>query len=128
MLTNEQIAAIRTRWADHDLWVRAMGVRPGDEVLATAAEIASIFMDLAALLGEVDRLREDCAQAYQVVGAMGTSDGHEGYRFDSNSVQRALDNLGAAADGEPRPHEDLLPWPDESKLPREAVRDRAILP
>lgn len=58
---------------------------------------------------EIERLRRDCAEAYQVVGAISAS------LLDSESnppeeVTKALDNLSAAANGEPRPHDDLLPF------------------
>jgi chromosome segregation ATPase len=56
---------------------------------------------------EVERLRRDCAEAYQVLGAISTQPSNH----TDDDVARALDNLHAAADGEPRPHEDLLPWP-----------------
>lgn len=58
---------------------------------------------------EVIILKRDCAEAYQIIGAM--SD--ESYPFDHPDVQRVLDNMSAAASGRPRPHEDLLPWPKE---------------
>jgi hypothetical protein len=47
---------------------------------------------------EIDRLRDLCAQVYQVAGALGADD-------------RVLDNLWAAADGKPLPHASLLPYP-----------------
>lgn len=57
---------------------------------------------------EVERLRRDCAEAYQVVGAGMLG---EPCSYTQADVERALDNLSAAANGEPRPHDDLLPWP-----------------
>ncbi len=56
---------------------------------------------------EIRRLRVDCAEAYQVIGAM--SDRR--LDFGHPDVQRALDNLNAAVNGDPRPHDDLLPFP-----------------
>ena len=56
------------------------------------------------LQAEIERLQEDCAEAYQVVGALA------GDRFGDPGVTKALDNLSAAANGEPRPHDDLLPF------------------
>lgn len=64
------------------------------------------------LRDECERLRQDCAEAYQVVGAA-TFDGSPNYTDDD--VTRALDNLSAASNGEPRPHDDLLPWPKRDK-------------
>jgi hypothetical protein len=59
-------------------------------------------------LSEIERLRRDCAEAYQVIGA-GMLLAPVPYTQDD--VARALDNLSAAANGDPRPHDDLLPWP-----------------
>lgn len=58
----------------------------------------------------IERLRDDCAEAYQVVGAAMLG---EPCAYDDSDVERALDNLSAAANGTPRPHDDLLPWPRE---------------
>jgi hypothetical protein len=51
-----------------------------------------------AIRAERDRLRQLCAELYQVAGALGADD-------------RVLDNLWAAAAGEPIPHGSLLPYP-----------------
>lgn len=59
---------------------------------------------------EVQRLRRDCGEAYQIVGHMLGIDEFV-IRFTDDDVERALDNLAAAANGLPRPHDDLLPWP-----------------
>lgn len=61
-----------------------------------------------ALRAEIERLRRDCAEAYQVVGAGMWGKPCDYFQWD---VERALDNLLAAAEGKPRPHDDLLPWP-----------------
>ena len=63
---------------------------------------------IKALTREVERLRRDCAEAYQVIGA-GLMEPVSPHTQDD--VERALDNLIAAANGDPRPHDDLLPWP-----------------
>ena len=57
---------------------------------------------------KIDRLLRDCAEAYQVIsaGMFGTP-----CVFTQRDVERAVDNLEAAANGTPRPHDDLLPWP-----------------
>jgi hypothetical protein len=52
--------------------------------------------DVAALKAEVERLRMVCAEAYQFAGEVG-------------APERVLDNLSAAADGRPLPHETFLP-------------------
>jgi hypothetical protein len=57
----------------------------------------------------VERLQEDCAEAYQVVGVLLYYAG----KFDTIDGTKALDNLQAASDGTPRPHADLLPFPSE---------------
>ena len=60
---------------------------------------------------EIDRLRDDCAQAYQVVAALAGIAGLP----EHPAVQKALDNLHAASAGEPRPHDDLLPFDPEAE-------------
>lgn len=52
---------------------------------------------------EIERLQRDCAEAYQVLGVVSAS-------APGLNVDRALDNLSAAAQGDPRPHDDLLPF------------------
>ncbi|MBD0274820.1 MAG: hypothetical protein ICV73_23200 [Acetobacteraceae bacterium] len=59
----------------------------------------------AALRAEVERLRRDCAEAYQVIGALALRTGLLQYP----AVEKALENLDAATRGDPRPHADLLP-------------------
>ena len=58
--------------------------------------------------GVIERLREDCGEAYQVVGSGMYGDPCP---YTDSDVERVLDNLSAAANGDPRPHDDLLPWP-----------------
>lgn len=58
------------------------------------------------LEAEIDRLRTDCAQFYQVIGALA----YAVEQFDDEQITKALDNALAAAEGDPRPHEDLLPF------------------
>lgn len=60
-------------------------------------------------VNEIERLRQDCAEAYQVLGNLA----HIAGLFDTPDVVRALDNIYAASVGEPRPHADLLPWPKD---------------
>lgn len=50
----------------------------------------------ASVLAEINKLRRVCAEAYQLAGAFGAS-------------EEALDNLSAAANGNPLPHETFLP-------------------
>lgn len=59
---------------------------------------------------EIHRLRRDCAEAYQVVGTLSCVL-WDSENVSSEDVTKALDNLMAAANGEPRPHDDLLPFP-----------------
>ena len=61
--------------------------------------------DGVALRAEVERLRRDCAEAYQVIGALAPRAGLLQYP----AVEKALENLDAATRGDPRPHADLLP-------------------
>ncbi len=51
---------------------------------------------LAALQRRVAELEQVCAEAYQFAGTVG-------------APERVLDNLSAAADGQPIPHESILP-------------------
>ena len=60
------------------------------------------------LKAEIKRLRRDCAEAYQVIGAGMLG---EPCAYTQDDVERALDNLLAASEGHQRPHDDLLPWP-----------------
>lgn len=76
-----------------------------------------------AVHAEVDRLREDCAEAYQVIGALAYYAG----MCDNPGVIKALDNLSAASDARPRPHADLLPFPKDpaKKATIQAIIDTA---
>ena len=49
-----------------------------------------------------------CAEAYQVIGAATERAG----LFGDPATLRALDNLHAAAAGQPLPHQSMLPWPE----------------
>lgn len=51
---------------------------------------------VAALQRRIDELARVCAEAYQFAGEVG-------------APERVLDNLSAAADGEPIPHDSILP-------------------
>ena len=62
-------------------------------------------LGVPALGAEVERLRRDCAEAYQVIGALALRSGLLHYP----AVEKALENLDAATRGDPRPHADLLP-------------------
>jgi hypothetical protein len=83
---------------------------------------------------EIDRLREDCAQAHLAVFSLAERFGYlEMPNDDPRAVQltKLLDNLHAAAEGDERPHADLIPfgWQDGTKIPtklRSAV-DELIL-
>lgn len=55
---------------------------------------------------EVDRLRRDCAELYQVIGTMAE---HCPDPEDA-AIIKALDNASDAASGDPRSHDDLLPF------------------
>lgn len=65
---------------------------------------------IEALEAEVERLREDCAEAYQAFGGLAFY-----FKDDEHKdCEKVLDNLWAASCGEPRPHTDVLPWPKGS--------------
>jgi hypothetical protein len=70
-------------------------------------EAGPLPADLDAAHHEIERLREDCAAIYQAVGALASSAG----LFETDSARRLLDYLWAAANGETRPGEPLLPFP-----------------
>ncbi len=66
---------------------------------------ATACLSPTALRAEVERLRRDCAEAYQVMGALAERAGLLQYP----AVVKALENLDAATRGDPRLHADLLP-------------------
>lgn len=66
---------------------------------------ATAHLSVPALRVEVDRLRRDCAEAYQVIGALADRAG----LLHHPAVEKALENLDAATRGDPRLHPDLLP-------------------
>lgn len=88
--------------------VSSAGGTDGDSTGRADEEDATALtkMEREVLQCEVLRLREDCAEAYQVVGALGAAAGVMG---DPQFI-KALDNLSAASLGEARPHKDLLPF------------------
>lgn len=65
---------------------------------------------------EVKRLCRDCAEAYQALGAAMLGDDQDCVAYRDDDVVCLLDNLSAAACGHKRPHNDLLPWPKDTKL------------
>jgi hypothetical protein len=66
---------------------------------------ATSHLGLPALRAEVERLRRDSAEAYQMIGALAERAGLSNHP----AVEKALENLDAATRGDPRPHPDLLP-------------------
>ena len=61
----------------------------------------------------VDRLQEDCAEAYQAVKFLADVLGYWEMAADDPrqaQITKLLDNLLAASEGAPRPHHDLLPF------------------
>lgn len=60
----------------------------------------------------IERLLDDCGEAYQVIGA-GMLE--EPCAYTQRDVERVLDNLSAACNGDPKPHHDLLPWPNQGE-------------
>lgn len=88
----------------------AGGTTKGNDMSYEAWRISYQSSEQAAraAYNEMMKLRGDCAEAYQVVGAGMWGDPCP---YTQRDVERALDNLSAAANGMPRPHADLLPWP-----------------
>jgi hypothetical protein len=66
--------------------------------MTNTSHVVGDAAELEAAKAEIDRLRNLCSEVYQVAGALGAD-------------ERVLDNLWAAADGKPLPHESLLPYP-----------------
>lgn len=62
---------------------------------------------------EVARLRRDCAELHQVIGTLDELVPE----IDKDVTVKALDNASAAANGDARPHEDLLPFILKSHQP-----------
>jgi hypothetical protein len=90
----------------HDLvgrarhWARiAAAEAPGNE---TAPEDTLWW----ALAEEIVRLQQECAEAYQVIGAFAAAADVNG----GPNLIKVLDNLAAAANGKPRQHPDVLPF------------------
>ena len=73
-------------------------------------ELDSLARERDEANAEIERLRRDCAEAYQVVGTLSCVL-LDSENVSSEDITKALDNLIAAANGEPRPHDDLLPFP-----------------
>ena len=69
-------------------------------------ENRDIICEMNAQRAEIERLRRDCAELYQVIGTMAESC----IDPDAGPIIKALDNASAAENGDPRPHDDLLPF------------------
>lgn len=55
---------------------------------------------------QLTELKRDCSELYQVIGTMAESCVDP----EAAPIIKALDNASAAANGYPRPHDDLLPF------------------
>lgn len=53
----------------------------------------------------IERLRRECSEAYQVIGTIDIDDVEK-----EKAIAKVLDNLSAAASGEDRPHESVIPF------------------
>ena len=81
-------------------------IRHANAIRITMPERSAMpHLGVPALRAEVERLRHDCAEAYQVIGALADRAG----LLHHLAVGKALENLDAATRGDPRPHADLLP-------------------
>ena len=84
-------------------------------------QVKAVYEFTKRQIEEIDRLQRDCGEAYQVVGtAMFHPDGGKPPKYTQEDVERVMDNLSDAACGEPRSHEDLLPWPKPKMNNKEA--------
>lgn len=89
--------------SDHQ--ANILGAAKAAETLRAAGFIQPAAV-IEAQATEIERLREDCAEAYQVVGSLAARSG----LLNDAATAKALANLMAAAGGWARPHEDLLPF------------------
>lgn len=67
----------------------------------------------AELEAEIERLRRDCGEAYQAVGVMANALGWWKMPSDHpwhRPIEKLLDNLTDGECGQPRSHDDLLPF------------------
>ena len=62
--------------------------------------------DVSYMAARLIDLRALCCEVYQVVGALA----HQADVFSTPEVERAMNNLVAAINGSPLPHETLLPF------------------
>ena len=79
-------------------------IESGDNPEAQDVRKSTIYEDQ--LFKMLSGVQDDCAEAYQIVGSLANMAGV----FESREVEMSLNNLLAAATGEPRPHLDLLPF------------------
>ena len=87
-----------------------------EEIRVILANHAQLLKDFDARNEVIEELQRDCAEAYQVIGALGGD--------NLEYVEKALDNLLAATSGLPRPHNDLLPF----SIPQTSADERIAQP
>ena len=87
-----------------------------EEIRVVRANHAQLLKDFDARNEVIEELQRDCAEAYQVIGALGGD--------NLEYVEKALDNLLAAASGSPRPYNDLLPF----SIPQTSADERIAQP
>lgn len=87
-----------------------------EEIRVIRANHAQLLKDFDARNEVIEELQRDCAEAYQVIGALGGD--------NLEYVEKALDNLLAATSGLPRPHNDLLPF----SIPQTSADERIAQP
>ncbi len=112
-----------------------MGERLSDERLQMVAEFDNgdwiatdtllSLAEAASMARELVELRALCDEIYQVVGVLA----HQVDVFSTPEVERAMNNLVAASNGSPLPHETLLPFgvkaagPVMPDVPSDVMRD-----
>jgi hypothetical protein len=112
----EPEALRRQLQATADFWRRCLAVETWHPTREHIEMVISTF-DRAALTAaaqvreraqpsEVERLRRDCAELYQVIGTMALHCPNT----EDPAIIKALDNASDAAAGDPRRHDDLLPF------------------
>jgi hypothetical protein len=94
-------------------WLDALSAAASGQPFSIEGLLPYAPETVCAAEAEVERLRNDCGEAYQVIGygMLG-----EPGPYTQADVERALDNLSAAVAGDPRPHDDLLPFPKRDAL------------
>lgn len=86
-----------------------MSERPSDDGLRDILSDDDAWVtrgEIQEMARELVELRALCGEVYQVVGVLA----HQADVFSTPEVERAMNNLVAASNGSPLPHDTLLPF------------------